>query len=276
MPMHFVTHGTGTPVLAIHGWTPDHRLMTGFLEPFFTRRAAAHPGGPSYRRLYPDLPGMGQTEITEKYQGTDDMLDAVQGFVDHMVGDAPFLLVGESYGGYLARAVANARPDQVLGLALVCPIGKEARRSRRTLPPHTVIARDPELMAGLLPADAAAYGDLAVVQSPETYRRFREEIAPGLALADDEGLVRVARRYELTAFPESGAPFERPTLIVTGRQDDNTGYADVYALFEHYPRATFAVLDRAGHNLQLEQPVLLDAFLDEWLDRVEEGGGVSR
>ncbi|WP_162181580.1 alpha/beta fold hydrolase, partial [Glycomyces tenuis] len=163
-----------------------------------------------------------------------------------------------------------SRPEQVLGLGLVCPIGKEARHSKRTLPPHTVIAADPALMAGLPPADAASYGELAVVQSPETYRRFREEIAPGLGLADDEGLVRVARRYELSTAPESGAPFERPALIVTGRQDDNTGYADVYALLEHYPRATFAVLDRAGHNLQLEQPVLLDAFLDEWLDRVEE------
>jgi pimeloyl-ACP methyl ester carboxylesterase len=270
MPMHFAAHGTGTPVLAIHGWTPDHRLMTGFLEPFFARRTAAHPGGRSYRRLYPDLPGMGQTEITEKYQGSDDMLDAVQGFVDHLIGDAPFIVVGESYGGYLARAVANSRPGQVLGLGLVCPIGKEARHSKRTLPPHTVIAPDPALMAGLPPADAASYGDLAVVQSAETFRRFREEIAPGLALADDEALARVARRYELSTAPESGAPFERPALIVTGRQDDNTGYADVYALLEHYPRATFAVLDRAGHNLQIEQPALLDAFLDEWLNRVEE------
>ncbi|WP_026932189.1 alpha/beta fold hydrolase [Glycomyces tenuis] len=270
MPMHFVAHGTGTPVLAIHGWTTDHRLMTGFMEPFFARRAAARPGGHSYRRLYPDLPGMGQTEITEQYRGSDDMLDAVQGFIDHMIGEEPFVVVGESYGGYLARAVAGSRPEQVLGLGLVCPIGKEARHSKRTLPPHTVIAADPALMAGLPPADAASYGELAVVQSPETYRRFREEIAPGLGLADDEGLVRVARRYELSTAPESGAPFERPALIVTGRQDDNTGYADVYALLEHYPRATFAVLDRAGHNLQLEQPVLLDAFLDEWLDRVEE------
>ncbi|WP_035696880.1 alpha/beta fold hydrolase, partial [Glycomyces tenuis] len=104
MPMHFVAHGTGTPVLAIHGWTTDHRLMTGFMEPFFARRAAARPGGHSYRRLYPDLPGMGQTEITEQYRGSDDMLDAVQGFIDHMIGEEPFVVVGESYGGYLARA----------------------------------------------------------------------------------------------------------------------------------------------------------------------------
>lgn len=270
MPMHFVAQGAGTPVLAVHGWTTDHRLMAGFMEPCFTRRAAARPDAPSYRRVYPDLPGMGQTEITERYRGSDDMLDALQGFVDHVIGDAPFLVIGESYGGYLARALACSRPGQVLGLALVCPIGKEARRSKRTLPPHTVIARDPGLMAGLPPADAASFGDLAVVQSSETFRRFRKEIAPGLALADDEGLLRVARRYELSTAPESGAPFERPALIVTGRQDDNTGYADVYALLEHYPRATFAVLDRAGHNLQIEQPDLLDALMEEWLDRVEE------
>ena len=37
-----------------------------------------------------------------------------------------------------------------------------------------------------------------------------------------------------------------------------------------FPRATFAVLDRAGHMLGFEQPVLLHALLNEWLDRVEE------
>jgi pimeloyl-ACP methyl ester carboxylesterase len=50
-----------------------------------------------------------------------------------------------------------------------------------------------------------------------------------------------------------------------------TGYADQYALLPHYPRATFAVLDVAGHNLQIEQPVLFDALVNEWLDRVREG-----
>ncbi|MFD2469254.1 alpha/beta fold hydrolase [Amycolatopsis silviterrae] len=50
--MHYVEHGSGTPVLAVHGWMPDHRLMTGCLEPVFARR-------PGFRRIYPDLPGMG-------------------------------------------------------------------------------------------------------------------------------------------------------------------------------------------------------------------------
>ena len=43
--------------------------------------------------------------------------------------------------------------------------------------------------------------------------------------------------------------------------------------FENYPRSTFAVLDRAGHNLQIEQETLFNALVNEWLDRVEENIG---
>ncbi len=47
-------------------------------------------------------------------------------------------------------------------------------------------------------------------------------------------------------------------------------YHDTYALLDSYPRATFAVLDRAGHMLALEQKSLFRALVNEWLDRVEE------
>jgi pimeloyl-ACP methyl ester carboxylesterase len=41
----------------------------------------------------------------------------------------------------------------------------------------------------------------------------------------------------------------------------------------HYPRATFAVLDRAGHALPHEQEKLVIALMSEWLDRVQEHRG---
>lgn len=65
--------------------------------------------------------------------------------------------------------------------------------------------------------------------------------------------------------------FHRPTLIVAGRQDSSVGYADAWRLVDRYPRATFAVLDRAGHALPHEQGPLLGALVEEWLDRVREG-----
>jgi pimeloyl-ACP methyl ester carboxylesterase len=59
-------------------------------------------------------------------------------------------------------------------------------------------------------------------------------------------------------------------LILAGRQDSSTGFAEQFSLLPHYPRASYAVLDMAGHNLQIEQPTLFAALVNEWLDRIQE------
>ncbi|MBR8640464.1 alpha/beta hydrolase [Streptomyces tuirus] len=259
--MHYVERGEGTPVLALHGWNPDHRLMLGCLEPVFSPR-------PGYRRLYPDLPGMGKSPAPPSIASSDDVLDAVRDFVEEAIGDAPFLLVGESYGGYLARALAADRPEQVLGLALICPIGVAVEPAERRLPDKQVVRSDPELLSSLDPQTAGRFADLAVVQTAGTLGRTRDEVLPGLDEADTEAMERIAQRYALTRDPESGEAFLRPALILTGRQDHSVGYLDQFALLPHYPRASYAVLDSAGHNLQIEQPETFNALLGEWLDRV--------
>ncbi|WP_239141830.1 alpha/beta fold hydrolase [Actinoplanes campanulatus] len=264
MTLHYVEHGDGVPVVAVHGWTADHRLMLGCLEPVFADR-------PGYRRIYLDLPGMGRSPAPPTLAGSDDELAAVHEFLGEVLGDEPFLLVGESYGGYLSRAVTRDRRDQVLGLALICPIGTEVQRSRRTLPEPEVLRPDPAALAGLDDETATAFTEMAVVQSPEAAARFRDEIMAGLRIGDQEAIARVEQRWALSSPPESGPPFTRPTLILTGRQDQVVGFADHIALLPHYPRATFAILDVAGHNLQIDQPVLFEALMHEWLDRVGHG-----
>lgn len=267
MTLHFVAYGEGTPVLALHGWTPDHRLMTGCLEPIFAER-------PGYRRYYPDLPAMGQSPGDGIYSA-EDILTAVLAFIDEQIGSEPFLLIGESFGGLIARSLVARRPEQILGLGLICPVGTNLDHADRILPEHQVIRADPDLLAALDPAEAAEFADLAVVQSPETLRRFRSDIAPGLAAADQERLAMVRRDWVLAVPPESGPVYPRPTLVLTGRQDASVGYAEQYDLLPHYPRASFVVLDRAGHNLQFEQPALFDWLVSEWLDRVMEAVAAS-
>lgn len=267
MTLHFVAYGEGTPVLALHGWTPDHRLMTGCLEPIFAER-------PGYRRYYPDLPAMGQSPGDGIYSA-EDILTAVLAFIDEQIGSEPFLLIGESFGGLLARSLVARRPEQILGLGLICPVGTNLDHADRILPEHHVIRADPALLAALDPAEAAEFADLAVVQSPETLRRFRSDIAPGLAAADQERLAMVRRDWVLAVPPGSGPVCPRPTLVLTGRQDASVGYAEQYDLLPHYPRASFVVLDRAGHNLQFEQPALFDWLVSEWLDRVMEAVAAS-
>lgn len=216
-----------------------------------------------WRRLYLDLPGMGATPAPEWCGSTDDVFRVVRTAVEALV-PRPYVAIGESYGGYLARGLAAAAPDQVEGLGLLCPM-IVAERSARDLPPSVTLVRDDDLrhMAG------SEFDDVAVVQTAETWRRTQAEVLPGLAAADPLATARIRADWTGT-FPLEPHVFDRPTIFLTGRQDSDTGYRDAWRLLESYPRATFAVLDRAGHNLQIEQQALFTALTSEWLDRVDE------
>jgi pimeloyl-ACP methyl ester carboxylesterase len=262
MPVHYAQLGSGTPVLALHGVGVDHREIRGSLEPLFADR-------PGYRRIYPDLPGMGRTPAPETIDSNDAVLDTLLGLVDALIGEQAFLVVGHSYGGYLARAIANRRPRQVAGLALVCSTG-EVRAEE--IPEHVVLhaADDLDLDGVLEPEMAAEFRNYLVVHTPATLRRFQEMVAPGVELADQAALARIFERWQLRTAPEQGPAYANPTLILAGRQDATVGHAGMWRLLEHYPRATFAVLDRAGHGLLHEQVGLGTALLAEWLDRARE------
>ncbi|KGN33790.1 2-hydroxy-6-oxo-6-phenylhexa-2,4-dienoate hydrolase [Knoellia sinensis KCTC 19936] len=265
--LHVVERGPaqGIPVVAIHGWTPDHRIMTGFLEPLFAQVSG-------YRRIYPDLPAMGRSPVGDAASSAD-VVDRVEAMLDERLGDATFLLVGESYGGYVAREIVRRRPGQVRGLALVCPVGPVVERASRSRAPGVVLERDEVFLDTLDAQSRREFEDNAVIQTPETYAAFAADVAPGLALADEQGMARIAERWDLGHLPEEGRTFDRPTLWLLGRQDSSVGYRDQWELIEHYPRATFAVLDRAGHNAQFELRGLTESLFRDWLQRVEAEAG---
>lgn len=257
VPVHHVEYGSGTAVVALHGAGVDHREIAGALEPIFG-------GFPGYRRLYPDLPGMGRTPAPMRIASNDDVVQVLLGFIDDTIGAERFLVVGHSYGGYLARAIANRRPAQVIGMALVCPVGERADEvpARRVLVSEELGELDAELEAG--------YRDYFVVQTAETLRRYQEYVFPSRALVDEEGLQRIFSGWQFRERPEAASAYPHPTLILLGRQDATAGFASPWRLLDDYPRATVAVLDRAGHALLHEQPELARQLVGEWLLRVRE------
>ncbi|MDF0529978.1 alpha/beta hydrolase [Tsukamurella sp. 8F] len=257
--MYVVERGTGTPVVFLHGFPVDHRILLP-LDGVFERA-----GG--WRRLYLDLPGMGRTPVDD-VASTDDIVDAVVVEIDARLGAAPFALVGNSFGGMVARAVAERLRDQVLGLATIAG-AVVADHARRTLPDHTVLRRDDDAVAIAAENGAAQdYVEMAVVQSPDGARAFVEHVWPGLEAADEHAVERIRSRYALGSEPEDAEPLAIPTLFVTGRQDATVGYRDTWSTVEHYPRATFVVLDSAGHNVHLENPAVTEALIADWLSRV--------
>jgi len=263
VPLFYESCGTGIPVILLHGYGSDHRLMKGCMEPIFAKL-------PGWQRIYLDLPGMGQTPGKEQIKSTDDMLDIVIAFIDAVIAGHRFLLAGESYGGYLARGVVLRKFDLVEGMALICP-GIIAERSRRTVPPRTVIVENPQLLATLDPNDAEEFGSMSVVQDHYNWQRFRDEVLSGASVANGPFLEKIRQHadysFDVDRLPQ---PFTKPVVILVGRQDSSVGYQDAWRILENYPRGTFAVLDRAGHNLQIEQPQLFTTLMSEWLDRIRE------
>ena len=265
LTVYYAAYGEGRPVLCLHGNSVDHRLMNGCLEPIFAGEAG-------YRRIYPDLPGMGRTPAKPWVRTADDLLRVITRFIEVVIGQEPFLLVGESYGGYLSLGLLQSLSAQVEGLLLICPV-IYAQGADRRLPPKRLLVRDEGLEVGIDPSDMASFLSTAVVATRETYARFAQEVLCGLKLGDRAHLQRVQREgYSLSCEEELKAMvYEGPCCILTGRQDHVVGYEDALALAARWPRASIAVLDCAGHNLQIEQPALFTAHVKAWLECVAVG-----
>ena len=261
--VYYETYGDGVPVLMIHGFYPDHRLMKGCMEPIFANT-------PGWKRIYFDLPGMGRTRGQTWIDCSDKVLEVVIAFVDRILPHQQFLVVGESYGGYLARGLIFKERARVEGVLLICPL-LDANPDKRSLPSRKVIVEDRDLLVKLDRSEAEEFESMAVIQNEAHWERFRDEILVGLKVADKAYLEQLRSKgygfsFSVDALSE---PYDKPVLIVTGRQDTSVGYRDAWCLVENYPRATFAVLDSAGHNLQIEQAQLFNALVSEWLDRVQ-------
>ncbi len=251
--VHYVEHGSGVPLVALHGVGVDHREIEVAIE------AVLPSGGNGYRRIYPDLPGMGHT-TADGLACNDDVVAVVCEFIDEL-GAGPVLLLGHSYGAYLARGVAAQRPDVVLGLALLCPVAAHARN----VPDHHVVQQDPDTYTELEPAQRKGFDEYFVVRTLATARRYRDHVVPGTALVDEAALGRIFGGWAVDVGSQT---FAAPTLIVAGRRDSTVGYSDAAELLALYPHATLAVIEDAGHAVMHERPELLAALVRDWLDRI--------
>ena len=262
--IYYEIYGEGYPILMIHGFTPDHRLMQGCMEPIFEKRDY-------YSRIYFDLPGMGKTPGPEWLKNSDQMLDVIIKFIDKIIPNKKFIIASESYGSYLARGLIYKRFDFIDGVLFICPL-IIPQLDRRALPKDFIpIKKDSNLVSSLSPSDAEEVENSLVIQSQKIWERYRDEVQSGLKIADNEFLNKLSQ----TGYPFSFnvdhllKNFDKPTLFLLGRQDVSVGYRDSWNIIESYPRATFAILDQAGHNLQIEQENLFNSLVYEWLDRVE-------
>lgn len=215
---------------------------------------------------------MGRTPVGT-VETIDGMLEVVLEAVDALVAGDRFALAGVSFGGHLARGVLARRAPRVDGLLLWTPAVRLGSTSR--LPPFELREQDPAVVATVAD-DERLWLDVAVVQTAETLQGFRTAVKPGILAADLGALQRLRRPLALSdANLTLARSFAGPSLVLTARGDNMTGYLDAWDLLEQLPRATFAVLDRAGHAVAEERKPLFRMLVDDWLDRMERDRGAD-
>jgi len=261
IPIYYEEYGEGKPVLNIHGWGPDHRLMKGCFEPVFVETEG-------YRRIYLDLPGFGKTPTASWIRSADDILEILCKFIDAVIGGENFLLTGCSYGGYLSLGLMHKMSERVDGvLLLVAQIGAD---KAEVVSEYKLLWKSDKLNSVEGTTSLNTYLSMAVVATPEAYEQWDNHIQPGLdrAITHDEGIGNYSPNLEEDI---KRVKFDGPSCILVGRQEGSLTchYSKAYELIERFPRATFAVLDGAGHILQIDREPLFRQLVKDWVDRCE-------
>ena len=269
--VHYELEGPadGLPVLMIHGFGCQLEIMRGCMEPAM----AAAKANERLLRVYVDLPGHGRSAKADLTLASSDALAAcLLALMDHVAPGRPFAVAGQSFGGYLALGLATQHPDKVIGLQLLCPLTTPDLEGR-SVEKLELIRHDDAFLASLADADRESFLQLAVRADRQTWQRFAAEEAPGFAVANPAFMDAVDEHLPLSPSVDDALaeqPFEKPTLILCGRQDAMVGYRDQLRLIPLMPRCTFAILDISGHNLQFEQPALFTTLTADWIGRLLE------
>src|SRR5216684_2475224 len=109
--LEVLRRGAGTPVLLLHGMDAVHKLAR-FLDLL----------GNHAEIIAPSSPGFGNTKRPPDFDTIYDLVRLYLAVIDELPYEK-IVLMGLSFGGWLAAEVAVARPHRVVKLILVDPLG---------------------------------------------------------------------------------------------------------------------------------------------------------
>ena len=235
--------GSGAPVLLIHGSGPG---VTAWANWRLVMPALAE----SRRVIAPDMAGFG---YTERRPGEVYTMD---GWVAHAIGVLDTLgiertdLVGNSFGGAIALALAIRHPERVRRLVLMGSVGVPFEITPAL---DAVWGYQPSLEAMRSLLDLFAF-DRSLVNDELARLRYEASIRPGfqesfgaMFPAPRQRWVdaMVSREADIRALPN-------PTLVIHGRDDKVIPLQTSLTLSSWIPRSQLHVFGQCGHWTQIE------------------------
>lgn len=235
--------GSGAPVLLLHGSGPGVSAWANWrlTMPVLAKR---------HRVLAPDMVGFGYTERPEGVAYDKATWQAhILGFLDALGLDR-VSIVGNSYGGGLAMALAISHPDRVDKLVLM---GSAALHFEITPALDEIWGLDPTVAAMRRALDLFAW-DRSLVSDELAQVRYRAFARPGVHEAYAAMFPPPRQRWvdAMASDPADVGRVRHETLVIHGREDQVIPVSASMEIFGLLPNAQLHVFGRCGHWTQLE------------------------
>ena len=250
-----IEEGEGRTVVFLHGYPLNHSMWLPQLD-----AVSEH-----HHVVLLDLPGFGLAEESP-------VPDSLVGFSEEVYLSVTsrfprsVVVVGHSFGGYVALQLVHDHPEIISGLVLTNtrsdPDTAEAKEKRletvrRLENPSQGLDVEATTRGLLAPARWSSGGPLT-----ESVRSMvRSARAPAIRGA----LAAIANRPDLTPVLST---IQVPTLVVWGEEDQLIPPSQTQSMVTHLSRGVGAGIPGAGHLPSLEAPELFGRALAEFLSRI--------
>jgi pimeloyl-ACP methyl ester carboxylesterase len=251
MKLHYQESGTGLPLLIIHGLfgsADNWRSMAKYFAKF-------------YRVISVDLRNHGRSPHSDE-QSFDLMAQDMVELCDALQLDKVNVL-GHSLGGKVAMRFAELQPERIHKLVVV-DISPRQYFSQHTPLMDAMMALDMAQLSSRKAIDEA----LAPKVSDPAVRQFLL-----MNLQSDErglswriNLPALKANYQALMAPVcEQAKLTMPSQFIYGGQSEYVTEDDRTLIKQHFTKARFDVIDKAGHWVHAERPQQFKQLVEEFL-----------
>ena len=251
--------GTGPPCLVLHGGLGvDHTLYRATLTELL----------PRWELVFVDQRGNGRSGRPAVSTITMEQLaDDAAHVVEHL-GLAPAIVLGHSYGGFVAQELVLRHPEVVRALILVgtgpgqLGVGEDPADGRGAALPDEAAA-----LLATAPADdeelAVAVGRLLPFY---LHRRSVDEVAPllGATVFSRDAMVRGFEVLAGWSAVDRLHSVSVPTLVIVGEHDIFTSPPQARRIASRIAGAQLAELADSGHFPWLDEPERFRTVVGDW------------
>jgi len=233
--------GTGLPIVFLHAF-PLNRTMWATQEKALSSQ---------FRIITIDLRGHGESDAPLWRYTLDQSADDVSTLLDHL-GIQRALFVGLSMGGYILFAFYRKHAARVKGLVLAdtrAQADTEEGRDGRFRMAQTAYKKGPSAIADLM---------IPKLLSPQTIEKRPDLVQQVRAMIENNQISGIAGDLMAMAERPDSVPLLSqitcPAQIIVGELDQATPPSDAKLMADQIPNASLAVVPRAAHLANLEQP----------------------